>query len=54
MFNTSMSFEDVMFLAQGAWITILVTIISVFLGTIFGIFFGVLRYQVGPWWGLVG
>jgi polar amino acid transport system permease protein len=46
-----MSFEDVMFLAQGAWITILVTIISVFLGTIFGIFFGVLRYQVGPWWG---
>ncbi|WP_323005272.1 amino acid ABC transporter permease [Pseudorhodobacter sp.] len=51
MFNTSMSFEDVMFLAQGAWITILVTIISVFLGTIFGIFFGVLRYQVGPWWG---
>lgn len=51
MFNTSMSFDDVMFLAQGAWMTILVTVISVFLGTIFGIFFGVLRYQVGPWWG---
>lgn len=51
MFNTSMSWADVLFLAQGAWITILVTIISVFLGTLFGIFFGVLRYQVGPWWG---
>ena len=51
MFTTSMSWADVLFLAQGAWITILVTIISVSLGTLFGIFFGVLRYQVGPWWG---
>ncbi|MDN5788540.1 amino acid ABC transporter permease [Pseudorhodobacter sp.] len=51
MFHTSMSWADVIFLAQGAWMTILVTVISVFLGTIFGIFFGVLRYQVGPWWG---
>ncbi len=50
MFHTSMSFDDLMFLAQGAWITILVTVISVFLGTLLGIFFGVLRYQVGPWW----
>lgn len=51
MFDTSMSFDDVIFLAQGAWMTILVTVISVFLGTLLGIFFGVLRYQVGPWWG---
>ena len=51
MFNTSMSFADVILLAQGAWMTILVTVISVFLGTILGIFFGVLRYQIGPWWG---
>jgi His/Glu/Gln/Arg/opine family amino acid ABC transporter permease subunit len=51
MFDTSMSLDDVIFLAQGAWMTILVTVISVFLGTVLGIFFGVLRYQIGPWWG---
>ncbi|PVA07387.1 amino acid ABC transporter permease [Thalassorhabdomicrobium marinisediminis] len=50
MFDTSISVNDLLFLAQGAWITILVTAISVFLGTLLGIFFGVLRYQVGPWW----
>jgi His/Glu/Gln/Arg/opine family amino acid ABC transporter permease subunit len=51
MFDTSMTLSDVWFLAQGAWITILVTIISVFFGTLLGIGFGVFRYQVGPLWG---
>ena len=30
--------------------TLIVTAISVFFGTILGIVFGVIRYQIGPWW----
>ena len=51
MFETSMTFADVALLAKGAGMTLLVTAISVALGTILGIFLGVLRMQVGPWWG---
>jgi hydroxyproline transport system permease protein len=39
-----------MFLAQGAVQTLLVTAIAVVLGTALGIIFGVFRFQVGPWW----
>lgn len=48
MFDTSLSLADLLFLAKGAWITILVTAISVVLGTVLGIVFGTFRYQVGP------
>ena len=51
MFETSMTLADVALLAKGAGMTLLVTAISVALGTILGIFLGVLRMQVGPWWG---
>lgn len=50
MFDTALTVNDLIFLAKGAGMTILVTAISVFFGTILGIVFGVVRYQVGPWW----
>lgn len=50
MFDTSLSAADFLFLAKGAGMTLLVTAISVALGTVLGIVFGVLRLQVGPWW----
>ena len=48
MFDTALTARDLWFLAQGAGITILVTIISVVIGTILGILFGVIRVQLGP------
>ena len=50
MFDTALTASDLVFLAKGAGMTLFVTAISVFFGTIGGIIFGVLRYQVGPWW----
>ncbi len=50
MFETALTFQDMMFLAQGAVQTLLVTAIAVVLGTALGIIFGVFRFQVGPWW----
>jgi polar amino acid transport system permease protein len=50
MFETALTFQDMVFLAQGAATTLLVTAIAVVLGTILGILFGVFRFQVGPWW----
>ncbi|MBP7002676.1 amino acid ABC transporter permease [Amaricoccus sp.] len=50
MFDTSLTSADLLFLARGAGMTLLVTAISVALGTILGIVFGVFRLQVGPWW----
>ena len=47
MFNTALSSSDLIFLAQGAGITIFVTVISVAIGTVLGIFFGVARMQLG-------
>ena len=47
---TSLTANDLWFLAQGAGMTLLVTAISVFFGTILGIAFGVFRFQVGPIW----
>lgn len=50
MFDTALTVNDLIFLARGAGMTIMVTAISVFFGTILGILFGVVRYQIGPWW----
>jgi polar amino acid transport system permease protein len=50
MFDTALTVNDLIFLAKGAGMTLVVTAISVFFGTILGIIFGVFRYQVGPWW----
>ncbi|MFO1175567.1 MAG: amino acid ABC transporter permease [Paracoccaceae bacterium] len=47
---TALTANDVWFLAEGAGMTLLVTFISVFFGTILGIVFGVFRFQVGPIW----
>ena len=41
---------NLVFLAKGAGMTLLVTAISVVLGTILGVIFGVFRTQVGPVW----
>jgi len=50
MFHTALTSADLIFLAKGAGMTILVTAISVFIGTLLGIVFGVLRGQLGPIW----
>ena len=50
MFDTAMTVNNLILLARGAGMTLLVTAIAVFFGTILGILFGVLRYQIGPWW----
>ncbi len=50
MFDTALTAKDMVFLAQGAGITLLVTAIAVVLGTALGIVFGIFRFQVGPWW----
>ena len=50
MFDTALTTADFVFLAKGAGMTILVTLISVAAGTVLGIVFGVFRYQVGPVW----
>ena len=50
MFDTALTANDLVFLAKGAGMTLLVTASSVFFGTILGILFGVIRYQIGPWW----
>lgn len=50
MFDTALTANDLIFLAKGAGMTLIVTGISVLLGTILGILFGVFRYQVGSWW----
>ncbi len=48
MFDTALSANDLIFLAQGAGMTLIVTAISVVIGTVLGVAFGVIRYQVGP------
>lgn len=50
MFDTALTLNDFVFLAKGAGMTIFVTVISVALGTVLGIVFGVIRYQLGPVW----
>ncbi|NHF74592.1 amino acid ABC transporter permease [Paracoccus xiamenensis] len=50
MFDTALTANDFLFLAKGAGMTIFVTVIAVFFGTVLGIIFGVIRYQIGPVW----
>ncbi|WP_210526214.1 amino acid ABC transporter permease [Rubellimicrobium arenae] len=50
MFETALTSSDLLFLAQGAGMTLIVTAIAVILGTILGVVFGIFRFQVGPWW----
>ena len=50
MFDTALTVNDFIFLAKGAGMTIFVTVIAVFFGTILGIIFGLIRYQLGPIW----
>ncbi|HEY0214300.1 MAG TPA: amino acid ABC transporter permease [Paenirhodobacter sp.] len=50
MFDTALSAKDLILLAQGAGMTILVTAISVVIGTVLGVVCGVLRVQIGPVW----
>ncbi|MGD9917773.1 MAG: amino acid ABC transporter permease [Paenirhodobacter sp.] len=47
MFDTALSAADLIFLAKGAGMTIVVTAISVTIGTLLGILFGVIRVQLG-------
>mgnify|MGYP000981935160 FL=1 len=50
MFDTALSSADLIFLAKGAGMTIVVTAISVAIGTALGILFGVIRVQLGAVW----
>lgn len=50
MFDTAVTLSDLAFLAQGAAMTLAVTFVSVFFGTVLGVFFGVIRTQLGPYW----
>lgn len=49
MFHTSLSLNDIMFLLQGAGVTLLITFWAMLGGTILGIIFGVFRATT-PWW----
>lgn len=50
MFNTALSAADLVFLAKGAGMTLLVTAVAVTAGTLLGVLFGLIRVQLGPWW----
>ncbi len=50
MFDTAMTAKDFWLLVQGAGMTLLVTAISVAIGTVLGVVCGIFRFQVGPWW----
>lgn len=52
MFDTAMTLNDLKFLLQGAGMTLAVTGVSVFFGTVLGILLGVLRVQLGTWWAM--
>lgn len=49
MFETSLSFNDLMFLAKGAGVTLSITFFAVIGGTVLGLAFGTLRSHVSPW-----
>lgn len=50
MFETALTWNDMIFLAKGAGMTLMVTAVSVFAGTILGVICGVIRVQAGPYW----
>lgn len=49
MFDTALTLNDLLFLGQGALVTLAVTAVSVLGGTLLGLLFGVLRAQVSAW-----
>lgn len=50
MFDTALTANDFIFLAKGAGMTLAVTGVSVAIGTLLGIVFGVIRVQLGSVW----
>ncbi|MBP2447638.1 amino acid ABC transporter permease [Rhizobium leguminosarum] len=50
MFDTALTFNDFVFLAKGAGMTLAVTAVSVLAGTVLGVIFGVIRVQAGAYW----
>jgi hydroxyproline transport system permease protein len=49
MFDTALTLSDLMFLMQGAGMTLAVTVVAVVGGTLLGLLFGVLRAHVSVW-----
>ena len=49
MFDTGLTLNDLLFLAQGAAMTLAVTAVAVTGGTLLGLLFGVVRAQFSPW-----
>ncbi len=49
MFDTDLSLNDLMFMAKGAGVTLMITFFAVTGGTLMGLLFGVIRSQVKPW-----
>lgn len=52
MYETSMSWNDLLFLLEGTWQTLSITFWAVAGGTILGVGFGLVR-ATGPWWATV-
>lgn len=52
MFETALTWNDLLFLAQGALLTLQVTAIAVAAGTLLGVVFGVVRFELGSRWSL--
>lgn len=52
MFETALTWNDVLFLLEGTKMTLLVTAVAVTAGTVMGIVFGVMRFELGPYWSL--
>lgn len=52
MIDTALTPNDLLFLAKGAGMTLAVTGVSVFFGTVLGVILGVLRVQLGPLWAM--
>ena len=52
MFETALTWSDLAFLAKGAGMTLAVTAVAVTAGTLMGIIFGVIRFQLGAYWSL--
>ena len=52
MFDTALTLNDLLFLAKGAQMTLIVTAVSVAAGTVLGVLFGVIRAQFGPYWSM--
>lgn len=48
-FDASLSWSDIVYLLQGALVTIAITAVSVAIGTVLGVLFGLIRAGA-PWW----